>query len=210
MPRWDPWVRLFHWSLALSVGFLLLSGATGIGFFDWHRVIGELALSLVVFRLAWGAIGPANARLLSLMRGPRAVAAHVRHLAARDVPPEPGHNAAGGWAVLLMLALVGFQGLSGTLIADEDEFVEGRFYGALGSDAGDTLYRLHHLNAELLQIIVLVHVAMIAVYAVWGRRNLLLPMLHLRGSMANRRRLWLGAALATATGIGWWLIFGSA
>ena len=78
---WDVWVRLFHWSLALAVGFQLLSGLTGFEFYEWHNRVGEIVLALVLFRLLWGVVGSPNARLSELVAGPRAVLAHFAPLA---------------------------------------------------------------------------------------------------------------------------------
>lgn len=174
---WDIWIRLFHWSLVLAVGFQILSGLTGFQFYDWHGNIGEFVLALVVFRLMWGLVGSRNASLSSLFTGPRAVFSHLAHLLRRDVPAERGHNAAGGWAVLAMLAIVGVQAVTGLFIADEDEFIEGAYYGDVSSGAAALLYRVHKINANLLQTIVVLHIAMIAAYGFWGRRNLVAPMI---------------------------------
>ena len=55
---WDPWVRLFHWSLAACVfgAFLVEEGDTA------HRWLGYTALGLVAFRLLWGVVGSRHAR----------------------------------------------------------------------------------------------------------------------------------------------------
>lgn len=204
VPVWDIWVRLFHWSLATAVAFQLVSGLTGWQFFDWHRTAGEVVLALVLFRLMWGVLGSANARLGALVRAPAAAFRHLGELARRDVPPERRHNAAGSWAVLALLLMLGVQAMTGMLIADEDEFVEGAWYGAVDDAMSERLYRVHQFNAELLEALVLVHVAMIAIYFFWARRNLLLPMI--TGRMrwpANvplpplaLQRWWVGVPLA--------------
>ena len=177
VPVWDLWVRLFHWSLAAAVLFQIASGLTGWRFFDWHRTVGEAVLALVLFRLLWGVFGSANARLSALARSPVAAFRHLGELARRDVAPERRHNAAGSWAVIALLALLGVQALTGMFIADEDEFVEGAWYGTLGGELSDLLYRAHRVNAELIEALVVLHVAMIVLYLVWARRDLVRPML---------------------------------
>lgn len=204
VPVWDVWVRLFHWSLAATVLFQLASGLTGWQFIDWHRRGGELVLALVLFRLLWGVFGSSNAKLTALVRSPVAAFRHLRALSRRDVPPERQHNAAGAWAVLAMLVLLGVQAGSGMFIADEDELIEGAWYGAVSGDTSELLYRVHMINSKLLETLVVVHVAMILVYLVWARRNLILPMLVGRMRWPARlalpplavRRWWVGAVLA--------------
>ncbi len=174
---WDIWVRLFHWSFAASVVFLLFSGETGIGFFDWHRWAGEFVLLLVLFRLFWGFLGSSNARLVPLLRHPVAALNHLRGLLAGERHDERGHNSAGGWAVLAMLLLVLVQAVTGLFIADEEELIEGAFYYDVSSGVNEFFYRIHHTNAELLQILVVIHVLMVLAYLIRTGQNLILPML---------------------------------
>jgi cytochrome b len=66
---WDPLIRVLHWLLAAAV------------IVDWftdeplwmHTWIGYGALTLVLVRVAWGFVGPENARFVSFVRGPRPV-----------------------------------------------------------------------------------------------------------------------------------------
>jgi cytochrome b len=174
---WDIWVRLFHWSLVLSVAFLLLSGLTGWQFIDWHRTVGELVLALIVFRLLWGIAGSSNARLHILVRSPKAVLLHLGELCRRSSHPERGHNAAGGWAVVVMLLILTTQAITGFFIADEDELIEGALYGTLSSANTDLAYRIHKINANVIQIVIGVHVLMVLAYLLYARQNLIKPMI---------------------------------
>lgn len=178
---WDPWIRLFHWSLAVTIVFLLVSGETGWMFIEWHKFAGETVLALIVFRGLWGCFGSSNARLLSLLKSPAMAVSHLHQLFKHRLPQERGHNAAGGWAVLLILASITTQAISGQFIADEEEFIEGVFYGSVSSDLNSLMYTVHMRNAQILKIFVVVHVAMVFLYLLYGRVNLIFPML--TGSM---------------------------
>jgi cytochrome b len=212
---WDIWVRLFHWSLVVAVVFLIISGTTGWQFFEWHRSAGEFVLALLLFRICWGVVGSSNAKLVSLLSNPLRSLAHLGHLAKGHPAPERGHNAAGGWAVLIMLALLTFQALSGLFIADEDELLEGAFYGALSSDISDQLLYLHHLNGDILKVVLGVHILMIALYAIRASQNLVTPMIsgwmkwpaNLQPPEVFFQRWWIGLLLAAASaaGAGWLL-----
>lgn len=215
---WDLWVRLFHWSLVVCVLFLLISGTTGWQFFEWHRTIGEGVLALLLFRLCWSVFGSENARLHKLVSSPFKALSHLAALATGKTAPERGHNAAGGWAVLTMICLIAFQAVSGLFIADEEELIEGAFYGLLGGDVSERLLHLHHLNATILKWIVLLHVLMIAVYALRASQNLLKPMLTgrmkwpqdtpLPPAFFQKSIIGLAIALAclagTGTALSWW------
>jgi len=174
---WDGWTRSFHWCFAAAVIFLLFSGETGFLFFEWHKQIGEFVLLLLLFRVLWGTFGSSNARLFSLVSNPKHALSHLAKLIRGKVYQERGHNAAGGWAVLLMLLLVGFQAVSGLFIADEDELIEGTFYGLLGSDITDQLLQLHHLNAKFLMALVGTHIFMVFFYLLRAKQNLIKPMI---------------------------------
>lgn len=174
---WDVWTRLFHWSLAAAIVFQIYSGRSGELFFDWHRYVGEFVLTLIVFRLCWGLVGSSNIRLARLLASPLAVVHHLRDLLRRRNSPERGHNAAGSWAVLMMLALIGVQAGTGLFIADEDELLEGALYGSVNTGLGELFLRVHKINSDLILILVVVHIAMIFVYLLYAGQNLVRPMI---------------------------------
>jgi len=216
---WDIWVRLFHWSFAITVGYLLISGETSFKFIDWHRRAGEIALCLILFRVAWGFFGSSTARLLPLFKSPREVVSHLGGLFKRRSAAEHhyGHNAAGGYAVLALLLVVSIQAVTGMFIADEDEFIEGRFYGVVSRDVGDFLYEVHHWNAQLIQILVLAHIAMILFYWLYAKTNLLKPMLtgfgvansdvHEPTSEPKIASGWYGLIFAIVVGMVFYFVF---
>lgn len=173
---WDLWIRLFHWSLAATIVFLLVSGGTGWMFFKWHRTAGEIVLTLIMFRLLRGLFGSSNARILSLVNNPVKALTHIGELFSRKLPQERGHNAAGGWAVLVVLISITAQAITGQFIADEEEFIEGAFYGVASGNLTDLMYTIHMRNSQLLQIFVIVHVAMVFFYLLYARVNLIFPM----------------------------------
>lgn len=113
---WDPWVRLVHWAIALLLPFSWWTAETGR--FDLHFLSGYAILALVLFRILWGFVGSETARFGHFLKGPGAA---WRHLAAlrRHAAPEIGHNAAGGWMVLLLLGLLLAQATSGLFADDE-------------------------------------------------------------------------------------------
>lgn len=174
---WDISIRVFHWMLAAAICFLLFSGQTGYKFFDWHRNVGEFVLALVLFRLIWGFVGSSNASLFGLIVDPRRAFRHLIDLARGKVHQDRGHNAAGGWAVVIILCLIAFQAISGLFIADEDELIEGAFYGALNYGRSEQLLHLHHQNAQIILYVVGIHIFMAFVYLIRAGQNLITPMI---------------------------------
>lgn len=174
---WDIWIRCFHWSLVATVLFLLFSGETGWQFYEWHRYAGEFVIFLLMFRIGWSMVGSSNASLPKLIVAPKRALLEIRNLVSGKTEAHRGHDAAGGWAVLALLLLISIQAITGIFIADEEELIEGAFYGGLSTQQTDWLLRIHHLNAGVLQLLVLLHVVVILAYAVRAGRNLLTPMI---------------------------------
>lgn len=107
---WDLPIRLFHWSLALSVAV-----AAGVGFFGgagairWHLGAGLIAVALVLARIVWGFTGPTHARFGDFLPRPGDVARHLRPGAARHL----GHNPLGALMVFALLGLMLALGVTG-------------------------------------------------------------------------------------------------
>ncbi len=194
---WDIWVRLFHWSLALAVTISLLSGETGFKFYDWHKSTGEIVLALVLFRLVWGLIGSSTARLIPLLVSPKTVLQHLKAVITRNFSNRQyGHNAAGGYAVLAILFLCGVQAATGLFIADHDGLMEGRFHGVFGHDLSHLIHDIHHANGGVLQLLLVIHVLMIAVYWIYAKTNLLKPMIT---GKANRLSVYSNDSISDDT-----------
>lgn len=206
---WDPWVRLTHWGIALLLPLSWWSAETGRH--DIHFLSGYAILALVLFRLAWGIAGSDTARFARFVKGPAAALRHLAHLRQRDAPPEVGHNAAGGWMVVALLALLLAQALSGLFT---DDLILNR--GPLArrvEEAWSSLATAIHLRVfwVILGCAVL-HVLAVLAYRLLAGRNLVGPMLTGRmrappGTPAPRQgsHALAVALLAASTGLVWWI-----
>ncbi|MFZ1682486.1 MAG: cytochrome b/b6 domain-containing protein [Rhizobiaceae bacterium] len=106
---WDPFVRLFHWSLVALFAFAFLTGD------EWdaaHETAGLVIAALVAARIVWGFIGTQHARFASFVRGPRTVLAFLAATARLRAPRHLGHNPAGGAMMIALLAMIA--GIAGT------------------------------------------------------------------------------------------------
>lgn len=113
---WDPFVRVFHWSL---VGLFALAFATG-GEVEWlHLLAGYSIVALVALRVAWGFVGPRHARFSDFVRPPREVQAYLRDAIRLRAPRHLGHNPAGGTMVLTLLAMLAGIGVTGFMMATD-------------------------------------------------------------------------------------------
>lgn len=174
MRIWDLPIRLFHWTLVVLIFASWLTAQL-----DWMRLhvwSGLSILTLLLFRLVWGFIGSDSARFARFLKSPVAAIHHLMHLRRREPDTETGHNAAGGWMVIGMLALLSVQVGTG-LCANDDVLTEGPLALTVGKERSDWLTHIHHVNFILIEIAVGLHVLAIITYRVLKGHNLLLPMI---------------------------------
>src|SRR5471030_330200 len=100
---WDPFVRLFHWTLALSFALAWFSAKS---WDDLHIWAGYAAGSLVVLRLVWGIIGARFARFSQFVRTPGKVLDYLKAVAVGREARYIGHNPAGGAMVIAPLLTI--------------------------------------------------------------------------------------------------------
>ncbi len=190
---WDLPLRMFHWLLASAVLGAWITHKIGTRAFGWHRWFGYVCLVLVTFRVLWGCFGPRYARFANFLRGPAA----AWRYACDWLSPRPvahlGHNPLGGWMVMVLLALVAAEGVTG-LFANDEIFNVGPLYGYVTDATSDRLSSWHRVLADALWYAIGLHLLAIAAYFVWRRENLLGPMITGRKSGA-----WISADVGIAS-----------
>jgi cytochrome b len=171
---WDLPTRAFHW---LTVALVAAAYATWrCNWMDWHARVGEALLGLLLFRLAWGVVGSDTARFARFLASPAAAGRHLARLFQREPDDEIGHNPAGGWMVLLLLALLLGQALTG-IVVNNDVANAGPFTDIMPATVANVVTDLHGLLSDALLAAVALHVVAIALYAAAKGHNLLRPML---------------------------------
>ncbi|WP_126446049.1 cytochrome b/b6 domain-containing protein [Sulfuricystis multivorans] len=193
---WDWPVRIGHW---LMVGAFAIAWLTGDSE-EWrliHAMAGGTLVGAMLFRLLWGFIGTRHARFASFVRGPMAAFAYLKGLVTGHAAHTTGHNPAGGWAILLLIALGLATGGTGWLI-----------YNDWG---GHWLEELHEGLANTMLTVVGVHVAGVVVGSLAHRENLVRAMItgeklgEVSEAIASSRAWAVPLLLATALTAGWWL-----
>ena len=190
---WDAPVRVFHWLLAASfIGAFITAESE-----RWrllHVTLGYTVGGLVVFRLLWGLLGTRHARFAGFVRGPRQVWDYLRSLLGSRPQHHVGHNPAGAWAIVGLLAgavlLVG----SGWMI-----------YNDLG---GKLFEELHEGVANGMMALVAVHVLGVIISSRLHRENLVRSMItgHKEGRPDEGiRSAWRSVAVIMITAVlGFW------
>lgn len=109
---WDPFVRIFHWSLVTCIvlnQFVLEAGETA------HEWTGYTASALVLLRLVWGFVGVRHARFADFFPTPQRLGRHLQALRRGEQPHYDGHNPLGALMMLALMVLVLSLGLTGWL-----------------------------------------------------------------------------------------------
>jgi len=100
---WDPVVRIGHWLLVALFAAAYITGEAESGLHDYT---GYGVLGVVAFRLLWGFVGTRYARFAQFLRGPRETLAYLKSFAAGRPAHHLGHNPAGGYMIVLLLAML--------------------------------------------------------------------------------------------------------
>lgn len=174
MRVWDLPVRLFHWTLVILVATSWLTSE--MLWMKPHMLCGYAIMTLLLFRVIWGFIGSDTARFTVFLKSPVAAVRHLLHMTKKEPDTQIGHNAAGGWMVLGLLAVLAVQVGTG-LGANDDAVTEGPFATMVGKDRSDWLTHIHHLNFIVIQVAVVLHVLAVLAYRVLKGHNLVLPMI---------------------------------
>jgi len=171
---WDAPTRLFHW---LIVALVVAAYATWrLNWMDWHAQAGNALLTLVLFRLLWGFFGSETTRFSRFLTSPRVALRHLAHMLRREPDRQAGHNPAGGWMVLILLALLLGEALTGLYVANDVADV-GPFTASVPAPIANAITSLHLIFWDALLAAVALHVLAVLVYAVAKRHNLVLPMI---------------------------------
>jgi cytochrome b len=158
---WDPLVRTFHWTLALSFAVAWLSSEPSGRL---HELAGYTVGLLVLARVAWGFLGSGYARFSQFVHPPAAVAAYLSSIATGSERRFIGHNPAGGAMIVVLLASMMATAATGWLLTTD------AFWGSLA------VQRVHSILAHGVLLLVLAHLGGVALASVRHRENLVRAM----------------------------------
>jgi cytochrome b len=197
---WDAPVRVFHWLMVLCFFGAFVTSESE----RWrllHVTLGYTMIGLVGFRILWGLVGTRYARFTSFVRGPKAVTRYFGAILQGKPEHHTGHNPAGALAIIALLGL--------TLAVVASGWAT---YNELG---GEWLEEAHEVVANLMMLLVGVHVLAVVLSSWLHRENLVGAMIS--GRKPGRpdegvRSAWRSVAavmLIAVLGF-WWLQWQSA
>jgi len=157
---WDPFVRLFHWTLVL---LFALTFATGDEIERPHEILGYAIIALLALRIVWGFIGTTQARFRDFVFSPATILAYARDDLAGRAQRYIGHNPLGGAMVLLLMLGVFVTAGSGWLLTTGGE--------------ADWLEEVHEVAANGMLLLIALHVAGVAWSSLRHGENLVRAMI---------------------------------
>lgn len=205
---WDGSTRLFHWLLVTAFSLSAYSAFEdkyGI-YADIHLWSGIVVLALVSWRIVWGFVGSETSKFSHFIKPPFAAMRHARDFFKKADTHPVGHNALGGYSVLLMLVLLLAQAVMG-LYSSDDMFFEGPLASSSGM-LSDTLTEIHEGLGIFLLYFVGFHIVVVVAYRLFKGLNLLWPMISgymkAAGDTAEPRMKsqWLAFILLLVVGAG--------
>jgi cytochrome b len=167
---WDPFVRIFHWTLVLlfTVDYL-----TGEGPLSLHAYAGYAVFVLVLLRVLWGVVGTTHARFSDFVYGASQVLAYVRDTLGLRAKRYLGHNPAGGAMILMMLVSLLLVCVSGVVLYGLEEGAGPlAMLGGAPESLEDVLEEVHEFFANFAVLLVVVHIAGVMAESVIHRENL--------------------------------------
>lgn len=141
---WDPFVRIFHWSLVscVLVDYFIVDDGEAL-----HQWLGYVAAALVSARIVWGFVGSPHARFADFFPTPARLRSHLADIRARRRKFHPGHNPLGALMMLALITLVLALAVTGYMQGTD------AFWGE------EWLQELHEVLASLLIGLAGVHAA---------------------------------------------------
>jgi cytochrome b len=172
---WDRFVRIFHWSVATLALTCLLTEDEQLAL---HVLAGYTLFGLLMLRVAWGFVGPPSARFANFCYPPSVVWQYLRSLAGLRSERYLGHSPAGGAMIVALLVVLFLLAVTGVAAYAAEEQA-GPLAGLLGSAdlaSRSWLAGLHHALANLLWLMIFVHLAGVALASYTHRENLVWSM----------------------------------
>ena len=172
---WDPFVRVFHWSLVLTFTVAYL---TGEELEVLHNNAGYAVLGLVLLRIIWGFTGTRHARFSDFVYPPDEVQGFLRDTFRQRAQRYLGHNPAGGLMVIVMLLSLIITTVTGIAFYGAEDGA-----GPLAMLAGspewsrEMLEEVHEFFANLMVMLVVVHIVGVIVESRLHRENLVKAMI---------------------------------
>ena len=154
---WASPMRLFHWFLFVSIVCAYIVAEDEL--LNIHAAFGYSALILLMYRIIYGFTGPAYSRFKDFPVKLSTLKTYLGNMKAGK-QNYPGHNPVSAVIMLAILADIFFTGVSGMLVFGAKGY--GLFKGLIQPANKEFFKEIHELFAILLVVLVLIHLAGLA------------------------------------------------
>lgn len=198
--RWDPIVKLTHWSIAAAILANALITEQGSSAHLW---VGYALAAVLGVRLIWGLIGPRAARFAAFPPSPARAVAHVGDIMAGRKTSHASHNPLGALMVYAIWTTMGVVIASGIAMAGlPDITARGPAFGpaaSVSAEAGDEagehearegpeggepgereegpLGEIHEVAVNILYLLILLHIAGVLFESRRSGRHIVMAMM---------------------------------
>ena len=186
---WDPWVRLFHWTLAAAFCAAYFTQSEWFEDFqdrldgEWLQTVhvwaGYIIAGLLLFRLIWGFAGSRHARFADFVHGPRATLSYLKQVLTLRATRHLGHNPAGGAMIVILLLSLTTAVAAGLLLYGADKGL-GPLADLLANSSEDTIHaikEIHEFFANFTLVLVAGHLIGVIWESLLHHENLARAML---------------------------------
>ena len=170
---WDPFVRLFHWTLVVA---FTIAYFTEDDLLRLHVWAGYVVGALIVARLVWGFIGPSRARFSDFIYNPSTTIGYLRDMLLVRAKRYIGHSPGGGAMVVLLLLFLTATVVTGIVVYG-GEHQAGPLAGMFSKETGEAIEGVHNVLANLTLALVLAHIAAVLLANFAHRENLIRTMI---------------------------------
>jgi len=187
---WDLPTRLGHWTLVVCIaGAWLTSESERLA--ALHAAFGYTIALIIGFRLVWGFIGTKYARWSNFSPSIDRLSGYLRSVLQRRPQHFVGHNPLGAVGIYALLGLTVVISLTG--LANQQNL------------GGHWMSELHEASAEMLLVVIALHVFGVLMSSILHKENLIKSMVsgikkEAVGSSISRPFNWLGVSLVIAAG----------
>jgi cytochrome b len=169
---WDPFVRVFHWTLVVAFTIAYL---TEDDLLTVHVWAGYVVGALVVARVVWGFIGSPHARFSDFVYAPATAFRYVRDLLLFRGERHLGHSPGGGTMVIVLLGFLAATVVTGLVVYGGDQQA-GPLAGMFTKDTGEAWEEVHEIIANITLALIFAHIAAVVLASFVHRENLLRAM----------------------------------
>ena len=172
---WDPVVRISHWVLLAA---FFIAYVTEDDLMTLHAYAGYLIIALLAVRIVWGLIGTRYARFTDFIYSPSTAISYLKFLFTLKAKRYIGHNPAGGWMILFLMASLILTGFTGLVVYGVEESAGPlvSYVQVLPYWVEEAFEETHEFFANFTLFLIFIHVGGVIVESLLHHENLVRSM----------------------------------